>query len=207
MNKKEIIRILISSIDSFKDINKYEMIGTIGSINFDTDFSGDLDLVSIGNNEIHKEFLKYLSNNFLKNNIKTKFFKTILKKPENKPHELLIHDLHYRSIEELLKNEWKTVINSINGNIVIFYGNNIFENIPRLEISKKDFSKIIIRWIKGINNLVAFKTFKQHTLKHFINDFYDYGFKEEGDKIKEIINSDSNYKDKLRRIKQILNFN
>jgi hypothetical protein len=131
MEKKEIKNILINSVNSFDNINHYEMIGTFGSINSNSSSFGDIDLVSIGGDKVHKKFLKYLSNEFLKNQIKIKFFKTILKKPSVKENELLIHDLHYIDLSDLLNREWKVIIISMKNDIETFYGKNLLNNFSK----------------------------------------------------------------------------
>ncbi|MEK6860046.1 MAG: hypothetical protein AABX54_04500 [Nanoarchaeota archaeon] len=206
MKKNEIKNILIDSINGFEDIQKYKMIGTIGSINNSKEDFGDLDLVSISDLKTHKKFLKYLSDNFSKNKIKVRFFKTIVKKPDVSKDTLLVHDLHYMDLDYFLKKEWKTVINSILKTLSVLHGKDFFDNVPIQNISEKDIKINYLKWVNKINDIKRYKLFEEHLLKYACQDFYDYGFNIYGDRIKEIISSDANWKDKLRKIKEILIF-
>ena len=64
MKKDQIKEILINSINSFEDIKNYQMIGLIGSMTKEGDNFGDVDLVSIGEDKIHKKFKRFLIKRF-----------------------------------------------------------------------------------------------------------------------------------------------
>src|SRR3989344_3798842 len=105
MKKDQIKEILINSINSFEDIKNYQMIGLIGSMTKEGDNFGDVDLVSIGEDKIHKKFRE--------NEINVIFLKTILKEFTIGKNLLIFHDIYYKGKEELLKKEWPTVTNTI----------------------------------------------------------------------------------------------
>lgn len=180
------------------------MIGTIGSINTSKKNIGDVDLVSISDSKTHLKFKEHLFKNFKENNIKIDFFATIKNKPNKESNVLLIHDLHYLDIDDLLKREWKTLINYMIGNLNILYGSNVLYNISKIKLSKEDLFKPVFNWVIIIDNYKKYTTFSEHFLKYILNDFYEYGFEAYGNKIKKIIRSDGDWKYKLNEIKNIL---
>ena len=204
MEKEKIKRILIDSINSFENIASYEMIGIFGSITDEGKEFEDLDLVSMGDNRVHKKFRDYLIKRFKEEGIKIKFFLTITEKPEADKKVLLVHDLHYSNIRDLLCKEWKIIIDVMRKDLLVLYGNNIIRDLPKQKISKNDLFLPFLKWIKNIDNYNKYELFEDNILKHLKKDFYDYGFKEEGDRIKKIFNSDEDWKIKLDKIKEIL---
>ena len=148
-----------------------------------------MDLVSIGDNRIHIKFRDYLRKRFEEEGIKIKFFLTITEKPEADEKVLLVHDLHYSTINELLDKEWKIIINVMRKNLLVLYGNNIIRELTKQKISKKDLFLPFLKWIKNINNYNKYKLFEDYIITHLKKDFYDYGFIREGDRIKKNFNS------------------
>jgi hypothetical protein len=200
INKK----ILIKNIKNFKNIKNYKMIGLIGSIIKKRGKLNDVDLVSISDLHTHRKFREHLSNEFRKNNIKIIFFKTIMNKPKTKKNVVLVHDLHYKNIEHLLKIEWKTIINYMKENIKIIYGENLISKISKQKISKEALCKPLYKWVNKIKNYKKYKILKEHFLLYTLKDFYDYGFKVMGYKLKNILISNINWKNKLKEMRTIL---
>jgi len=209
MEKEEIKKILIDSVNSFDNIDKYEMIGIFGAITKEGEKFADLDLISFSDNKVHNKFRDHLVDKFEEVGIKIRLFETVTKKPEVGNNVLLVHDLHYSNINDFLKKEWKIIINAIIEDTDLIYGNNIIGNLPKQKISKKDLCSPFIKWTKKINTEREFKLFKEHILKHLSNDFYEYGFRKEGDHFESILNSDENWKvrlDKVREVLKVINF-
>jgi len=130
---------IIQKIKEAIKINKelvrdYELIGVFGGI-LNSKKNQDIDLVTIGNKKNHNKFLLKLKSLLEKDKFEVNFFKTIKEKPASKHKKhLLIHDLNYTDTNYLLKNEWKSVINSIKRDILILYGENIFRKIVNLSL-------------------------------------------------------------------------
>jgi len=207
MENEKIKQILIDSIDSFKNIDGYEMIGIFGSITKEKEEFGDLDLVSIGENRIHKKFKNHLIKQYSNNGFNIRFFESIVNKPNLDNNILLIHDLHYGSKEEFLKKEWKIIINVMRENVKVLYGNDIIRELPKQKISKKDICLPFLKWVDNINNNKDYILFENYILLYLKKDFYDNGLKKEGDNIKSNINSNKDWKIKLDKIKEILRSN
>ena len=61
-----------------------------------------------------------------------------------------------------------------------------------------------IKWIDTINNIKKYNKFKNYILSHLSENFYDSGFKKEGNEIEIILNSNTNWKTNLNKIKKVL---
>jgi hypothetical protein len=88
--------------------------------------------------------------------------------------------------------------------IETFYGKNLLNNFSKWEVSKSDLFNPILKWVNNINNKREYNIFISHLMKYNLDDFYEYKFENYGDKIKDILNSKSNWKNKISQIKEVL---
>ncbi|MHA1872830.1 MAG: hypothetical protein ACTSVB_01840, partial [Candidatus Heimdallarchaeaceae archaeon] len=94
-------------------------------------------------------------------------FETILKKPKKKAkNQVLIHDLNYRSLSDLLKKEWKSVVNTMKSEMVVLHGDKNFpEKLPFSKISKEELLGNMIKWSQKVKTEEEFKIFQKYLLK------------------------------------------
>ncbi|MDP3027126.1 MAG: hypothetical protein Q8N63_05430 [Nanoarchaeota archaeon] len=203
MKKTQIKEILMDAINSFEDIENYELIGLIGSMTKEGGNFGDVDLVSIGKPETHRKFKEYLTKKFQEKGMKIVFLKTILKESEINKGLVILHDLYYKNKEELLEKEWPTVTNTIIEDCLILRGQNLIKNEHLREITKENFLGPLFNWAKGIKDNRGYDVFEGHLL-NISSIFERYGFVKELKDIKKVINSDENWKEKLMQIKEVL---
>jgi len=112
--RSKILKILKDSIKSFKDIKKIELIAIFGSILDKNNLNfKDLDIISISDKNTNRKFIFYLKKLFNENGFKVISFETITKKPKKRGKKIFIHNLNYNSLSDLLKREWKSVINTM----------------------------------------------------------------------------------------------
>jgi len=166
MNEKDFEYI----VKDFPHIENYKLIGIFGGLNQPLEERGDIDLITIGGNTVHKNFLIFLKNKLIELGFKPSIFQTTKQQTlkKNKKH-ILIHDLHYSSIQDLLKKEqdWKTVIIGIKKETYVLYGNrDLLNKIPPINIEIKDIIFPFKKWSKEIKNKKGFDIFITH-LEHY----------------------------------------
>ena len=201
-DKEKIKEILTDSINSFEHIDKYKMVGIFGSIIHEGGKLGDVDLVSFSDGSFHEKFRGHLTKEFKKKGIKLIFFETVTRMPKKNKGELLIHDHLYYDLNYFLENQWNVLINVMIKDLITLHGKNIIKDLPQQKISKKDLFLPFIKWIDTINNIKKYNKFKNYILSHLSENFYDSGFKKEG--IEIILNSNTNWKTNLNKIKKVL---
>ncbi len=163
--KKKIFEIFKKAIESFENLDKIELIATFGSITkFDNANFDDLDVITISDKRYHDDFISHLQNRFKKENFEPIVFKSILNQPKKKNEEiLLLHDLHYYNLEDLLKKEWKTVLDAMRIELIVLHGDKNFSRkiiIPKT--LEKDIIDIIKNWVKNIFSKKEFDLFQKH---------------------------------------------
>lgn len=166
MLKKIILALLKKAIKEFPEIDNYNLIGVFGGIaDFRTKHFGDADLITIGGNRVHKSFLKFFTKSLNREGFTTTIFKTVKYEPKKKnERHVLIHDLHYKNIRDVLKRErkWKTVINAIKKTKVLYGNKHILKQLPRSEITEKSFFRPYYDWIEEIKNERYLEIFSSH---------------------------------------------
>ena len=203
----EITDILKTTIKEFRDNGKIILIATFGSaIHKDVNSMDDFDLITICSKEIHEQFLKLFLKN-LRKKFEVKVFKTIINKPkkENK-NQILIHDLHYRSFNEL-NNEWKTVINDLKKEGICIYGDRNFKRkLKFYEIKEKDLTTPFLKWARKIKTIEQYDTFKRHLLKIIPSMMKKYPATkfDKLKKVKILLNRKDKWNKNLEKIKQTL---
>ena len=203
--KKKIFKILKKSINSFENLDKIELIATFGSITkFDNTSFEDLDIIIISNKKIHNSFISHLKNQFKKENLESIVFETITKKQNRKKEDqVFIHDLNYRSLSDLLKKEWKSVINSMKSEMVVLHGDKNFQNkLTYLRIFKKDLFNPLLKWCKKISSETEFKIFQSYLLKIIPKLSQNYNYLDLSDlkQIKALLSKNIPWKEKQREI-------
>lgn len=207
--KKRVFELFVNSTLTFVDLSKIEIVATFGSIiNFQDDKFGDLDVISISNKKVHDKFISYLEYKFNKDGLRPIVFKTIAKKPKNiEEDQILIHDLNYKNLADLLKKEWPPVVNSMKKEMIIIHGDkNYPDTIPLLKVSRGDLFMPIIKWMKNINSREEFEIFQKYLCK-IISKFsieYSYLNFDDLDNIYTLIREDIFWHDKLKKIKIII---
>jgi len=214
--EKKIMKILKEAIRSFKNIDKMDIIATFGDVKRLTRLNVyEIDLIIISNKKLHEEFTSHLQEQFKKELFKpivfetiTEIHKTLTKKSKKqvKGH-ILIHDLNYRSISDLLKKEWKSVINSMKHRTKILYGDKKFPNkLPFLKISKEELLEGIIKWSKKIYSEEQFKIFKTYLLKIIPKLLKDYAYLDLSNlkDIQKLLNQKVSWDKKLKNVKIFL---
>jgi len=155
-------QVILSKKELIKD---YKLIGFFGSCLKGKYF--DIDLVTISQNKIHNLLRKEIKKELLKHNLKTIFFKSVKKQPvSKKKNEILIHDLHYSSLKNLIKKEWKDIINEIRMSCKVIYGSK--GNIKEVKSLDEEFIEILLKWIKEIKNKYEYDKFKRYLIKSFL---------------------------------------
>jgi len=159
----DIINKLKEIILSEKELLKhYKLIGFFGSSQEKNDFE-DIDIVTIGNDNKHKELQKIINDKFSKIGYNTIFFETIKKKPKNENNSILIHDLHYSSFENLYEKEWPDIINGIKDSLNIIYGSS--DKIYKIKVIENDIYSPLLDWVKEIKSKNEFENFKDYIKK------------------------------------------
>lgn len=165
MLKKIILGLLKKAIKKFPEIDNYKLIGVFGSIaEFRTKRFEDVDLITIGGNKVHKSFLKFFIKLLDKEGFTTTIFETIKYKPKKKnERHILIHDLHYKDIKDVLKREWKDIINEIREETKVLYGNGqTLKQLPSIEVTEKYFFQLWYDWVREIKNEQYFENFSSY---------------------------------------------
>nr|MBI4156427.1 hypothetical protein [Candidatus Woesearchaeota archaeon] len=176
--RDKVLKILKDSIKKFKEIKKIELIAIFGSIlsKRNSNFK-DLDIISISDKNTNKKFISHLKKNLNDNGFKTIIFETITKKPKKREEKIFIHNLNYISLSDLLKREWKSVINTMKSDMVILHGDKNFKNkLPSYKVSKKELLNPIKSWSKKISNEEEFKNFKDYLTKITPRLLKDYNY-------------------------------
>ena len=143
-------------------LGHYKLIGFFGSSQ-EKNYFEDIDLVTIGKIEKHRELQKIIKGKFSKEGYKVIFFETIKKKPKEEEHSILIHNLHYSSFENLYKKEWPDLINEIKDSLKVIYGSS--DKIHKIEVTEKDFFCLWLDWVKEIKSSEEFENFKSYIIK------------------------------------------
>ncbi len=164
--KKKIFKCLNHSINSFDEISSVEFIGLFGSfISSKSDF-GDVDILIIAKKRVVSNFLTHLSRVFDDSGLNMVVFHSIVEKPNKSEDSVLIHTLNYPSLNSLLKNEWKPLLNYFRSNLKVLYGSKDFPNkIPYFKLSKKQLFKDVLKWLKSIDSEADFIDFKNYFIK------------------------------------------
>ena len=206
--RSKILKILKDSIKSFKDIKKIELIAIFGSILDKNNLNfKDLDIISISDKNTNRKFIFYLKKLFNENGFKVISFETITKKPKKRGKKIFIHNLNYNSLSDLLKREWKSVINTMKSDMVVLYGDKNFKNkLPSYKISKKELLSPIKSWSKKISNEEEFKNFKDYLTKITPRLLKDYNYLDLSNlkEIQRIKNNNTSLKEKLKEIGNLL---
>jgi len=203
-NEQDILDVLHETIDCFNDKANFSFIGIIGSFSRKNMVEGsDLDLVTIGSSDAHEEFKRMLTKNLKKININTDYFNHINEKFLCPKNALLIHDLYYRDLQDLLNREWKPVINTIKNESVPLHNPQFKKSIPSQSVNRSVFYEGYLKWINEIVTKENFEIFKDHIL-HNKGVFIRYGLKSDFNKIEKIINSKKEGDIKLVEIKEII---
>jgi len=183
-------------------LGHYKLIGFFGSSQEKKDFE-DIDLVTIGEMEKHKELQKIIKSKFSKEGYKVIFFETIKKKPKKEENSILIHDLHYSSFENLYEKEWPDLINEIKDSLKVIYGSS--DKIHKIKVTEKDFFCLWLDWVKEIKSKEEFNNFKSY-IKKVIPKLYqkheDLKLKETGDNI--ILFLEKDWKSAKEEIEKLL---
>lgn len=161
MDFLKIIKDLIK--ENWDLIKDYELIAIFGSCLYKKN-PGDIDLVTIGNDKNHRNFILKLKDHFSKRGYKFNSFNTVRKKPQKiNSNHILIHDLHHPTLNDMLKREWNDVINEIKFNSKVLYGSK--EKIPQIKVNEKYFYLLWIDWCRRINSLEDYKNFREYLIK------------------------------------------
>ncbi len=207
--KRKIFGIFKKAISTFGNLDKIKIIATFGSITkFDNSNFDDLDVITISDKKAHDDFISHLQDQFRKENFEPIVFETITKKPrKEKKSQVFIHDLNYRTLLDLLKREWKSVINSMKSEMVVLYGDKTFPNkLPFYKVSKEELLSNITKWSQKIESEEQFKIFQEYLLKiipKLLRD-YDYLNLENLKNIQKLLNQKSSWKKKLEEVNRNL---
>ena len=203
----DIMDVLNETIECFEDKHDFDFMGIIGSFSRKKINDGsDLDLVTIGSSNAHEEFKRTLAKNFKKMNINVDYFNHINKRFLCPKNVLLIHDLYYKDLSDLLSREWKTVINAIKNESLPLYNPHFKSTMPIQSVNRPEFYEGYLKWINEIVTRENYELFKEHIL-HNKNVFVKYNFKNDFFKIEEIIHSGREWNVKLIEIKEIIKNN
>jgi hypothetical protein len=207
--KQKIFEIFKKAIETFENLNEIEIIATFGSITkFENPNFDDLDVIIISDKKSHDRFISHLKKEFITKNFEPIVFETITKKPKKeKENQVLIHDLNYRSLSDLIEKEWKTVVDAIKLYGVILYGDKNFANkINTPKTTEKDIIRIIWDWIKKISEEKEFNLFQKHW-KKIIPKYikrYDYLELENLKEIQNLLNQKLSWNKKLEEINSLI---
>ncbi len=207
--KRKIFGIFKKAISTFGNRDKIKIIATFGGITkFDNSNFDDLDVITISDKKAHDDFISHLQDRFRKENFEPIVFDTITKKPrKEKKSQVFIHDLNYRTLPDLLKREWKSVINSMKSEMVVLYGDKTFPNkLPFYKVSKEELLSNIIKWSQKIDSEEQFKILQGYLLKiipKLLRD-YDYLNLENLKNIQKLLNQKSSWKKKLEEVNRNL---
>ncbi len=189
-------------------IKDYKLIALFGSSVISKRYE-DIDLITIGNDKNHKNFLKIIKSYFKNKGFKIIVFKTIKKKPYGQhKNDILVHDLHYNNIDSLLNNEWKVIIRAIKIYSKVIYGSKM--DIPLVEPSKKDIFMFYYEWCREIKTKKSFDNFQFQIIKgldYHLRDYPHYNILFFKDKILTILRNDTEWKIKKKDIIGFLSHN
>lgn len=210
--KKKIFEIFKKAIDSFRNLNKVELIATFGSITkFENPSVNDLDLIIVSDEKYHDDFISHLQNRFRKEKFDPIVFETITNKPKKeKETQIFIHDLSYRSLSDLLEKEWKSVVNTMKSEMIVLYGDKNFpDKLPFYTVSKEELLNPITRWSKKIKTEEEFKNFKEYLIKIIPKLLQEYDYLDLGNlrAAQNLLIQKFSWKEKLKRLKLMLRIN
>ncbi len=201
----ETLNLIKKTILSNKNLVKeYKLIGFFGScLNSDKFF--DIDLISIGKNKTHYLLKSKIKKDLSESGLKAIFFDTYLKEPiSKKDREILIHDLHYSSLKDLYKREWKDIINEIKRSCKTIYGSK--KDIKKVKSSTKDFNKLLLNISRKISKENDYLNFKKDLLKNKARNIGRHPELKTGYlKILGILNRNKNWSMANKKIISILN--
>ncbi len=202
-DKKRILLIVRESLDSFKDLEGIKFFGVLGSFLKGDAKSGDLDIISIGDKDSHEKLKIHLAEKLLKNGVRSYFFSSISEKHLCPKDHLLIHDLYYESPSDLIKKEWKAVINSMRECTQTLYGKDIRVLIPPQPVDRTTFYEGILLWINKIETEQDYLLLESYLLK-LGPIFKNYNFYKDYKKITEVVDSGNSWRLKLTKFKKII---
>ncbi len=175
----------------------------------------EIDSFIISNKKVHDNFISYLQTQFEKENFMSIVFETITeisKIMQNKPKnpskkKILIHDLNYRNLSDLLMKEWKSVVNNMKYRLKILHGDKNFPNkIPFLKLSGKELLQGIVEWSQKIKSNEEFKIFQKYLVKIIPKLLQDYDYLDLSNlkKIQKLLNKKFAWNKKLEKVKDLL---
>lgn len=177
--KKKVFQIFSNSVKNFSKINEIELVATFGSItNFSIPHFDDLDVVTLASPELHEDYLSHLCEQFSRQNLEPLIFKKVIKKPKRTmDNQVLIHDLHYRNLTDLIKSQWPSLLNSLKSTIVVIYGDpNCLNIMPYFEITEKEIFAPIRQWTAEMESKEEFDNFQKYFIKTIPKILDRYGY-------------------------------
>lgn len=204
----EIISILKQIIKDNPNLSKkYELIGVFGSCLKNSNFK-DIDLFSVGSNQIHQKFKFKLKRYFKGKGYNLLFFKTIKHFPQRKDSKtIFVHDLHYSDFQEYQRKEWPVVIDFISNNLYVLIGSK--KDLPRIILTKSSLYYPRYNWCKSIKTKKDWNNFKNYFIEKSALDYKFYPqlhLKKDGENIISFFKY-SNWKSAKKEILNILRVN
>ena len=214
--KKEIFEIFKKAIKTFENLDEIELIATFGDISrIENSNFYEIDSFIISNKKVHDNFISHLQVQFEKENFRPLVFETITKiskimqnKSKNPSEKtILIPDLNYRNLTNLLEKEWKSVVNNMKCRLKILHGDQKFPHkIPLLKLSKGELLQGIVKWSQKIKSEEEFKIFQKYLIKIIPKLSRDYDYLDLGNlkEVQKLFNQKFPWDKKLERVRDLI---